>query len=274
MQQLLSFPANTDSTNSQVTPLSAPSSSNAIINACYPYALHPSGIPHAPQENLQRPLPRPLEQFSFLASKPLQTPGNYNHRQIAPSTYGNHQHINQHATPGRLSHLWPFRFRNQLSFWNPRAIHSARLSFSSFQAVPPGKPLPDKPPIKESQHSYFLAQIKGNIKKCNGCDKQFSESAAEAIDLLFTIGKKESDVYPFLHPDGQKSWRYGSETNKYYHLIVSCLSWRHPNFSLSHITPPHLDVNLSTYSQQLQERIKDTFLRRFNINLSQKFSTP
>ena len=109
---------------------------------------------------------------------------------------------------------------------------------------------------------------------CNGCDKQFSESAAEAIDLLFTIGRKESDVYPFLHPDGQKSWRYGSETNKYYHLIVSCLSRRHPNFSLSHLTPPQLDVNLSTYSQPVQEHIKDAFLRRFNINLSQMFSPP
>ena len=165
MQQLLSFPANADSTNSQVTSLSAPSSSNAIINACYPYALHPSGIPHAPQENLQRPLPSPLQQFSSLASKPLQTPGNYNYRQIAPSTYGNHQHINQHAPPRRLSHLRPFRFRNQLSFWNRRAIRSAGSSISSFQAVPPGKPVPDKPPIKESQHLYFSAQIKANIKK-------------------------------------------------------------------------------------------------------------
>ena len=44
-QQLLSFPASAGSTNSQVTPLSAPSSSTANINVSYPYASHPSGIP-------------------------------------------------------------------------------------------------------------------------------------------------------------------------------------------------------------------------------------
>ena len=58
-QQLLSFPASAGSTNSQVTPLSAPSSSTANINVSYPYASHPSGIPHV-QQNLQCPLPRPL----------------------------------------------------------------------------------------------------------------------------------------------------------------------------------------------------------------------
>ena len=196
-QQLLSFPASVGSTNSQVTPLSAPSSSTANINVSYSYASHPSGIPHV-QQNLQCPLPRPLQQFSSLATQPQQAPGNYNHHQIAPSTHGSHQHINQHGPPQRLYHPSPFRFRNQLSFWNVRAIHSAGSSFSSFQAVPPGEPLPDKPPIKESQHPYFLAKIKGNIKKCNGCDKQFSESAAEAFDLLFTIGRKESDVYLYI----------------------------------------------------------------------------
>ena len=166
-QQLLSFPASAGSTNSQVTLLSAPSSSTANINVSYPFASHPSGIPHV-QQNLQCPLPRPLQQFSSLANQPQQTPGNYNHHQIAPSTHGSHQHINQHGPPQRLSHRSPFRFRNQLSFWNPRAIHSAGSLFSSFQAVPPGKPLPDKPPIKVSQHPYFLVKIKGNIKKCNG----------------------------------------------------------------------------------------------------------
>ena len=108
-QQLLSFPASAGSTNSQVTPLSAPSSSTANINDSYPFASHPSGIPHV-QQNLQCPLPCPLQQFSSLASQPQQTPGNYNHHQIAPSTHGSHQHINQHGPPQRLSHPSPYRF--------------------------------------------------------------------------------------------------------------------------------------------------------------------
>ena len=96
---------------------------------------------------------------------------------------------------------------------------SANIQQNLLNPVPPGIPLPPKPPVPESNNPYFLAQIRGNISKCSGCAATFKKPyPLPPPDNNFVIGRKEKDWFPYTQPNGEKYWKLGREQNRYYHL--------------------------------------------------------
>lgn len=110
---------------------------------------------------------------------------------------------------------------------------SQTASINPHMAVPPGFPLPPKPPLPHTPNRYFLAKLKGNIARCNGCEALFDKSSQANIDAVAVIGRNERDWFPFVFADSSKCWRMGRSQNHYYHPKVSCLRSRNPNFKTS-----------------------------------------
>jgi hypothetical protein len=86
--------------------------------------------------------------------------------------------------------------------------------------------------VPESNNPYFLAQIRGNIAKCTGCNGAFKGARPfPPPDDNFIIGRKEKDWFPYTQPNGEKYWKLGREQNRYYHLSRACICARHPYFN-------------------------------------------
>lgn len=86
---------------------------------------------------------------------------------------------------------------------------SQTASINPHMAVPPGFPLPPKPPLPHTPNRYFLAKLKGNITRCNGCEALFDKSSQANIDAVAVIGRNERDWFPFVFADSSKCWRMG-----------------------------------------------------------------
>ena len=116
------------------------------------------------------------------------------------------------------------------------AMASPNVQQNLLKPVPPGIPLPPKPPVPESNNPYFLAQIRGNISKCSGCAGSFKGAyPLPPPDDRFVIGRKEKDWFPNTQPNGEKHWKLGREQNRYYHLNPACIHARHPFFNPSQL---------------------------------------
>jgi hypothetical protein len=112
------------------------------------------------------------------------------------------------------------------------AAASGNIHRNPANPVPPGIPLPPKPTVPESNNPYFLAQIRGNIAKCTGCNGAFKGARPfPPPDDNFIIGRKEKDWFPYTQPNGEKYWKLGREQNRYYHLSRACICARHPYFN-------------------------------------------
>ena len=110
-------------------------------------------------------------------------------------------------------------------------------SINPHVAVPPGFPLPPKPPLPHSPNLYFLAKLKGNIARCNGWGTSFKRDTLENnINAVAVISGKERCWFPLVFSDSSKCWRMGRSQNNYYHMKVSCLKSRNPNFKVSDLT--------------------------------------
>lgn len=140
-------------------------------------------------------------------------------------------------------------------------------SINPHVAVPPGFPLPPKPPLPHSPNLCFLAKLKKNIARCNGCGTSFKKDALENnIDAVAVIGRKERDWFPFVFSDSSKCWRMGWSQNHYYHPKVSCLKSRNPNFKVSDLTSLLHRIEggflvSNEMTRELRERFGDSILR-------------
>ena len=140
-------------------------------------------------------------------------------------------------------------------------------SINPHVAVPPGFPLPPKPPLPHSPNLYFLAKLKGNISRCNGCGTSFKRNTLENnIDAVAVIGRKERDWFPFVFSDSSKCWRMGRSQNHYYYPKVSCLKSRNPNFKVSDLTSllHRIEGGLlvsNEMTRELWERFGDSIFR-------------
>ena len=97
-----------------------------------------------------------------------------------------------------------------------------------------GFPLPPKPAIPESSSPFFLMKLKGNISKCNGCERSFQKTS-QFPDSMAVIGHSEMNWYPYLYLDGSKCWKLGREQRNYYHLNLARLRKPHPWFHEGHL---------------------------------------
>ena len=82
-------------------------------------------------------------------------------------------------------------------------------SINPHVAVPQGFPLPPKPPLPNSPNLYFLAKLKGNLARCNGCGTSFKKDALENNIDVAVIGRKERDWFPLVFADSSKCWWMG-----------------------------------------------------------------
>ena len=145
----------------------------------------------------------------------------------------------------------------------PQIPTAQQLSFSSIRplqpSVPQGFPLPPKPAIPESSSLFFLMKLKGNISKCNGCERSFQKTS-QSPDSMAVIGRSEMDWYPYLYLDGSKCWKLGREQRKYYHLNMACLhirrSWFHEGHLQSLLTRTEGGLTLT---EELTAFIKQCF---------------
>ena len=100
----------------------------------------------------------------------------------------------------------------------PQIPATQQISFSHSRplqlSVPQGFPLPPKPAIPESSSPFFLMKLKGNISKCNGCERNFQKTfpfSSKFPDSMAVIGRSEMDWYPYLYLDGSRCWKLGRE---------------------------------------------------------------
>lgn len=120
-------------------------------------------------------------------------------------------------------------------YLQPQPLQKA--SINPHVAVLPGFPLPPKSPLPHTPNHYFLAKLKGNIARCNGCETSIKKDTLQNnLDAMAVIGRKERDWFPFVFADNSKCWRMGRSQNHYCHAKVSCLKSRNPNFKTSDMT--------------------------------------
>ena len=77
------------------------------------------------------------------------------------------------------------------------------------------------PGIPESSSPFFLMKLKGNISKCNGCQRNFQKTS-QFPDSIAVMGHSEMHLYPYLYLHGSRGWKLGREQRKYYHLNLAC----------------------------------------------------
>ena len=81
-----------------------------------------------------------------------------------------------------------------------------------------------KPPPPPSEHPYSVKKKPKNVKVCiSGC-------GIGVENEKYVICRTERDYWPNKNDDGSRSWHFGREQSRYYHLKWQCVRARNEAF--------------------------------------------
>ena len=127
--------------------------------------------------------------------------------------YG-HQAIQPTITAGTEAAA---RFPSAVQLVQPRLLYVPRV----FGQRPQGSRMSAKPNPPNCINKYFVKKRSGKVSVCIGCHEN-TLSREE-----FVLCRAEADWYPHLNDDGSSSWHLSTrESNRYYHINISCLRRR------------------------------------------------